>query len=1019
MTGILRIYIILIVLSSVVLAQDPRLRPGPKKGKDDIKMENPPGKKTPSGEKEKGGEKEPEAPKDPFDTALEMLATWPAPEAREAAASLALEGPAIEKKLIERLSGASPGLTAGIAFVLGEVGGDASVPALQAIASRPTMADLLPEVFTAIGKLEGSSAVRRILPYLRHPKRAARLAAERWLVRHVTESHVARLVSFLTDPSAGARVSAFRLLMRVAPDLARGHAFDLLDDASWELALASARFLAQQGGDEDLKRLNEDAQGPQARRAAYAVAALIIAGKKRGNEVFTEATIRMLLDSPRGFKSVEKLNRGVAAIALAEIGYDSDHEEIDRLLDGEVIDVLLDTLGGPTFFKDYPALAEPARDRFGLLTGIIERRSIPELWRWWHENRDGFVARRALRSIDPDRLRVLRIRASSSIDPALTTTIFSTEAEDALKPENVGIVFVYLLAREARDLADLLSREFLPLPDSGIMDPSRVFRDRDRAGLGPDVVVTVTANGRSRTAAGHKGMVPDALLRLVARLRQVRDAYSWQRYWDRNTYRRFEEFLETEGAFFTGGSTPEEVAKRLTELILSSLDDLSSGAHRLRALDHMASLDVELSDSECYRLAVFLGAERGLTPFSDRAARILAATGRPIVLQLMTDWVERNPGTKTIDLLARTLTSLGPRDIRKAAKSDRVVVRRAAMRAAIRGLDGDGQISVLEVGARDRAIDVRREALRSLGASGEPAAIEVLSRAMADESVEIRNTAIEALGSLSRPEVIPIITKELASDEPGRRIAAVRALCASKLDEAITPVLLALESDASPVVRKIAAQEVVVFGVRAMEGLSRIALSIRAEPAVRVLAVEAIIGLGGMAVSGILTALLADPAPEVADAAALALASLSRKNSVPRLLEALAGGRSRSRIVAALEQLSCQSFPRAKASELVAIYRGWWNEHKTESTGQWFADALARKGYGSPSLPTLAHDRPDRRVTPLLIGALVDEEWFIRANANLWLARITGQNFGSIDRFSPAGLVRDVQERWQVWWEKQ
>ena len=133
MTGILRTYIILIVLSSVVLAQDPRLRPGPKKGKDDIKMENPPGKKTPSGEKKKageGGEKEPEAPKDPFDTALEMLATWPAPEAREAAASLALEGPAIEKKLIERLSGASPGLTAGIAFVLGEVGGDAVIKEL-------------------------------------------------------------------------------------------------------------------------------------------------------------------------------------------------------------------------------------------------------------------------------------------------------------------------------------------------------------------------------------------------------------------------------------------------------------------------------------------------------------------------------------------------------------------------------------------------------------------------------------------------------------------------------------------------------------------------------------------------------------------------------------------------------------------------------------------------------------------------------------------------------------------------
>jgi len=1022
MTAILRITFVLTVLTTVLFARGAGGRLRPRDKKDDITMEKPPRKgKSADAKKDARAPKKkaPEVPKDPFEAAVFHLATWPSPEAREAAASLALKGPTIEPKLIERLAGATPGLSAGIAFVLGEVGGDAAVPALQAIASRPSMADHLPEVFTAIGKLEGTNAVRRILPYLRHPKRSARIAAERWLNRHVTKETAPRLIAFLEESSPGARTSAFRLLVNVAPEAAKPHAFRRLDDGYWELALASARFLAEVGDDEDLKELNADARGPLARRSAYAVVALVIAAAKRGNQVFEEETVTMLLDSHRGMKAAEKLNRGVAAIALAEIGYDSDRPEIDKLLDNEIIDVLLDTLGGRAFFKDYPALSEPARDRFGLLTGIIERRPIPELWRWWHENRDDFVARRALRSIDPEQLHTLRVRARSSVEPALTTTLFSTEPEDALKPDNVGLVFVHLLDREARDLADLLSREFLTLPDWGTVDPNRAIRSGDRAAVGPAVVVTVSANGRSRTAAGRKGAMPKGLLDLVLRLRQVRDAFSWQRYWDRNAYGRFEDFLETEGAFFASGPTPQEMAGRLKKLILGSLDDLATTALRNRALDHLVSLEVELTDSDCYRLAMFLGSEDGLTPFAVRAGRLLAGAGRSIGGTLMTDWAEKNPGTKSIDLLALTFEHLGKDEIRKAAKSERVVVRRAAMRAAATSLGGESKIAVLEVGALDRVIVVRREALRALGASGEAAAIDVLTKAMEDKSPEVRSTAVEALGSLARPEVIPILNRELSSDDPGRRISAVRALCASKLDAAITPVLGVLRSDASAVVREIAAREISAFGIRVMDGLSRIALSIKADPAVRVLAVEAIVDLGGTAAATLLTALLSDPAPDVADSAALALSSVGRKNGVPHLLEALTKGRSRSRIVGALEQLSCQSFPRAKASELVAIYKGWWNEHKTESTGQWFADALARKGYGSPMLMTLANERPDRRVSPLLIGAMADEEWFIRANANLWLQRITGQSFGTVDRFSAPEQIRSIQELWQAWWEKQ
>ena len=157
MTGILRVLLTILLLAATVLAQS-------KRDGDGIKMQPRPGK-TEEGKKE-GERKEPEKELPPFEAALEKLKTWPAAEALDAAATLALEGPEGEKRLIDALKTATPAQAAGIAFVLGEIGGDASVPALQAIAARPAMSDHLKEIFVALGLLTigfgVSTAARRI-----------------------------------------------------------------------------------------------------------------------------------------------------------------------------------------------------------------------------------------------------------------------------------------------------------------------------------------------------------------------------------------------------------------------------------------------------------------------------------------------------------------------------------------------------------------------------------------------------------------------------------------------------------------------------------------------------------------------------------------------------------------------------------------------------------------------------------------------------------------------------------------
>ncbi|MHC4861939.1 MAG: HEAT repeat domain-containing protein, partial [Planctomycetota bacterium] len=530
MRRFLLLALVLALASGAASAQE-RIRGGvlPQKDKDKVRMVPRDGDPKKKDEGKKPEKKPAEAPKeepkptDPIEAALEKLATWPSGEARQAATALAFRGPEAEPRLIEALRTAAPALAAGICYVLGEIGGDAALPAVQGQAARTEMVEHLSVLFDAIGKLDGIGAVKRVLPFLRHPRSPARAAAETWLGERMNASHLPRLTSFLTDASAGARHSALRLLRGLAAaDVARSWAFKLLDDPSPTVARTAADVLATDAGEETIPRLVEAVGKDATRRAAYSMLALVLIEDKSGVRPYSTETVMALLGAA-GLRSPQKLNRGVAAIALADVGYDSEIPEVDEVLDSEVTLTLLNTIGGRTYFKDYATLAEMARERFGRLTGIRERRSIPELWEWWHAQEGVFVARRSLRKIDPARLGVFRVRARSLAEPALPSTLFSNVAADAGSPEIVGLGYIYLLPDEAAALAGTVSEELLDLPDSGVAVGSGI--------LGPEVVVTVSLENRARTVTGRRGAVPPGLVKVVELLKGIRASHSWQTYW--------------------------------------------------------------------------------------------------------------------------------------------------------------------------------------------------------------------------------------------------------------------------------------------------------------------------------------------------------------------------------------------------------------------------------------------------------------------------------------------------------
>jgi HEAT repeat protein len=982
--------------------------------KDGVRMKPPPG-----GERKVAPEKEPREetakPGDPFEASVQALSTWPDNAAREAAAGLALYGPEAEARLIDALKTAPPSLSAGICFVLGEIGGDASVAAVQAVAARPTMADQLDIVFEALGKLDGANAARRILPFLRHPKRPARESAEKWLGDHLDPALGKRLIAFLDDPSRGARLSAIHLLEKSDPSLAVQRAFDLLSDKAPEVARAAAEILSGRSGKAEIERLNQIAGREDTRATAYALLSLALLRDRAAILPYDLEIVPQLLGGA-GIRSANKLQRAAASVVLADIGYSWEVAEVDAVLDGEVINVLLDTLGGPSYFTDFSSFAETARDRFGLLTGIQDRRPVPLLWAWWKEEQEGFVARRALRTMDPTALGAFRIRARSSVEPAMPTTLFSTLTSDAIGPDALGIGFVFLLPEDAVELAGLVSRELLPLPDSGVVSLQN-FPAQGETILGPDLLINVSLGKRSRTITGYRGSSPEGALVVLRRLKELRSQYGWQRYWDRSTWPSYEEFIATQAPFFTSSTDPEFRKRRLKDLIISSLDDLVTEIERTTAAEELVRLAPVLTDSDAYKLAILLETADSVTPYVERITEALIAAEKPLVLPVLASWFERQPGPRGRELFVRVLASFGPAELRHASEAESVYLRRAAMRAAPEILAGTELVALLMVGVSDESASVRQESLLTFGRSGLDEAMPVLSAGLADPNSEVIYAAIEAMGTLARPECVSVLSLELLKDDKARQVAAVKALCATRLPEALVPILRVIEKDESPLLRGVAAREVVGFGEKALGGVSSIAMNASGRPEVRALAIEALVRIGGEHVSVVLEALLGDPNDGVADAAAYALAAQARKDAAPRLLDALENDRNPVRAIAALELLSCQSFPTARAEELPAIYRGWWTEHESEPASTWFASALTARGYEGPAIEVLSNGRPTMDAVPALTNALGDGDWFIRANANLWLRRITLEDLGEVSRFTSPEDVRAVQARWRVWWE--
>ncbi len=982
----------------------------------------------PEEEKEKGGEgrKPDEAaapPKSDLQRLLEALAGWPSPVARTAADGLVARWAEAKPALLAAVN-ARPvdgHLLAGAASAFQRAGDPEGLPAILAAVRDPRGFRAAPEVIEAVAALDPVGLRDRLLPLLGLPSTLVVDRAARALRPALGPPDAPRLLELVASKNPATRRAALGLASEVDFAGSREALLQSLGDPSPEVSRAASVILGTRADASLLSGLNAEVRGTDPRRSAYAVLALCLASERTGTPAMDDASTAAILGS-RGLRSADPLVRTAAAMALADLGYLRPDPVIDPLLETEVVPALLEVVAGTRFFTDLVSLRPFVVSRLRrLCAGTEQLQTAPDWVQWWESRSGSFVARRALTALPATLRGVLRVRVAGTAPGGAGPALYAASPDDAPPAGGAGGRFVALSPEEADRVAKAVG-------ESGLlaMAETSTFGEED-----PPLEVTVEAGNRARIVRVPPGAQATAGIEgLLRTLGEVRAANRWQSFWDRRVSPTFPGFVAAERGFWAPGTASDaDRAARMVRLAAGALPELPE-EDRVAALEELRrspALKGGLRPEDGSVLASLAAVGERLTASGEAALRVLAAAGRveglsPLRARL--EAAESGGERQTLEgILEETFAAAPPGLVLDAAvQGEGLAVRCAAVRSLGVRAGDEAAAKTVRAATSSEEPALRGAAYRALGRLRGADALPALQFAVENETdLGAKAGALEGLGLLGGPAVVPILGRGVQSPDPRLRAAAVRGLAATLEPEALPWILSVLSTDADTGVREEADRAVrATGGDRAREALRSLAVDRRRSADLRLRAVEGLGVLGAEASRADLLALLADPEPEVADAAAFALAWVRDGEAAPRLLEALRAGRSPARTLRCLELLSLESFRQVKdREEAAALYTGWFEMAKARGPRGWLAEALTTRGFADASVKEFESGSNPRAAVPALLRCFEERSWPLRRAANLELRRISGADLGEVDPWTPEERILALAAAWGEWWDRE
>lgn len=948
---------------------------------------------------------------------LERLARWPARDGVHAAESLLLRGPAVAPWLVEALAGNERSVQPGAAWVLGKVGGaEHVVPILRAAARlNGYRAETFFEAATA---LEPERTKEWLVGFLSLDRAQLREASTEYLRKVLGPEDAPRIVRLLDSDKAGARIAALRLLDSVQAAGREELLVRALSDLAPLVARTAAGLLAVGLPDAAaVARLNALAREGEARERAYALLALADATRVRGSNTMEPATVTEVAGR-RGLLHPDKLNRVAAAIGLAYGATDTQEASIAALLDGLVIDTLVDAVGGD-HYRDFEALADSVFAALRRLSGQDLAATAVAWAQWWQRERGGFHARRSLKALEAADLPFALVRYEAvGSDGSRRSAVFVPEGAAARDGALVLPV-------------DVFSSLVGALSDLGIFEGQPLGKPRSDEHV---LAVLQVRNQESRVRVGAREDASGVAV-LRARFEGLEEANSWQLFRDTDRWPDVRAWWAAQSRDIAQAD-PALRLDLLRSAIVNAWDDLEGDEARARALDRLESLGAGLTAVQARVLLEAATTRPAVTALEMRAVRLALALGPPAESrQAAVQALGARSEPEAVDLLAQLLVELGAEAVRKAFLDPHAPVRCAAARAATALVDrvdpqrdpqGLEALSLrlrpgLEVLRKDE-VAVRAAALVALGRLGDAAVLPELERLYREGDLGQRALLAQAFGELPGDQGHGPLTMVLGETDAASapvRTAALRAVGRTRHPNAVRLLAFYLLNDPSSDVRRTAGDALVALGSDEAR-LALLEALTRGEPdaARRARLLDVIGRFEGRVVEEVLVRQLDDADPGVVAVVALRAGQKGLPASVPHLVALLRRGseRERDQAQAVLEGLTCQRLLApgfsAKADQLEA----WWATARVGTERTWLRDALAERGYDTSGMAGFVRGEPSMEAVPVLLRALRDGDPVFRQAAARALERMTGKSFGELGRGVPAGDAGRVADRWSAWW---
>lgn len=889
--------------------------------------------------------------------ALADLEKYPAAKSMRTIDQLALAGSGVIEPLRSVLAGIRFEPKIGAAVALSQLRDEESFDTIERLLNDPRAKRFAGPILEALERIDPEKVhgVAFGLAGGRDPK--LRLDALRFLRSRVDDSSVPALRTLLGSRHTAVRRDAFDLLRKLPEIDVTEDALRMTGDDDAQIAESAAVWLAAHPSEAASDALLELApREPPDRRSMWALVTLAEIEEQTGGTLLPEEWIERL--DPR-LDSRDALERVTAAIALAQIGFRSERDDVDTLLGGRVLPALMETWLRNEFFKDFLPLFRMSKSRVQRITGM---ELGDDLTVWREAWRGGGGVPMIRRDLDPKRLAELTDRLVVEYERRRMfhrgrdrTVVFATPDLIDAPPADFDVTEAFFVPKATMErlVARLLETDILVGRRAAAPDgPLDGFRR-----------LSVAHENRERSVV--VGDVDDAAFDEVERLvLETAADQSWQQLFV-GPEEGFAAFYHQRAGSFAADVDPAIRDAEYLEMVEVALA-LLGRAQRIDALaalwGRLRAKRIPFGHDELRLVLHGLRDEQVPEGPLSVVASIVIDRGDKTLFSPFAEFLVERFQLDAVPLLVDVVRELGVVD--DALGDPRVPVRLAACEVARE--TGTASTSALRLRLVDSDPRVVRAAIQAMGngRSAEQRA-ELLHLAQGNDDVR-RRMALEGLGWEGSDEAFRVLQQAVLSDDAAFVVAAYRGLARIGGEASI----------------RVLDEAVARHGATTQAGLD---------------ALDALADIGGSHASEVLAGLLDAERPEIREEAAYRLALLGDMRAVPTLLDVLEVPSRSSRAEDSLALLLfCEGGDRG------ASFVQRWRDEPTLSSEAWFRRALDLNDDRSTTDLPLA----------VLLPAVRDPRWYVRVRAVERLESRYGVTFGSPRRIAGEGDIDRLARRW-------